>query len=348
MKLLGEEAVIPASAVGDEPFVSMVLPLFNGEQYLRECIAHIAALDYPISRRELLIVDGASTDASAGLARTLLDEYGLTGAVITNPARTISSNLNVGLDTASGPLLCRVDVKSRIPSTYLRDATELLATRPELSWVGGGTVALPSKPRTMALGIARAHNNPVVMGGAKYQYRRESGGADTVYLGVGRIDALRAVNGWGTDLLMNEDYDLCQRLGGADAVWFDDRLTVGWMAPANASTLLGRYQGFGRSKVKYWRTRGERPAPRQMALLGLPVPFLAVAAGLTRRGSVPTLLTIGTTGALGGLLAIDNAYGPTESATIAERLAAALVAAPLIGGGWLSGVFLEALFPEDQ
>ena len=323
------------------PFVTIIVPLLNGASYLAGCLDHIAALDYPRRDLEVLVVDGQSSDDGPLLASRLLRSHGLVGSVISNPGRSISSNLNVGLGHARGSVICRVDVKSRIPSNYLRDATALLAESDTTVWVGGGIVAVATAPTAIGRGIARAHNNPIVMGGAGYRLRRASGGAETVYLGTGRAETLREIGGWGTDLAMNEDYDLCQRLGGVSSVWFDDRLTAQWLAPASATSLISRYQGFGRSKVTYWRSRGTKPAARQTALLVTPALAAGIAALLTRRHSATAVVRAGALVGISALLGIDAAFGPDENTSLRERSAAALVAAPLIGGGWLSGVVLE-------
>ena len=50
-----------------KPLVSLGLPVFNGENYLREAIESVLAQDY--SNWELLIFDNASEDATEAIAR---------------------------------------------------------------------------------------------------------------------------------------------------------------------------------------------------------------------------------------------------------------------------------------
>ena len=54
-----------------EELISIVLPVYNGEKYLRESIDSVLAQTY--NNWELLIVDDCSTDSSAAIAK----EYGL-------------------------------------------------------------------------------------------------------------------------------------------------------------------------------------------------------------------------------------------------------------------------------
>lgn len=56
---------------GDLPTVSVVVPVYNAEAYLRECLDSVVAQTYP--RMEILVVDDASTDGSASIAREFGD-----------------------------------------------------------------------------------------------------------------------------------------------------------------------------------------------------------------------------------------------------------------------------------
>ena len=50
------------------PFVSVVVPVYNEEQWIEECLRSLLAQDYPPDRYEILVIDNNSTDQSARLA----------------------------------------------------------------------------------------------------------------------------------------------------------------------------------------------------------------------------------------------------------------------------------------
>ncbi len=50
----------------ERPLVSIIVPVFNGERYLRESLDSILAQTY--SRTEVFVMDDASTDGTRGLA----------------------------------------------------------------------------------------------------------------------------------------------------------------------------------------------------------------------------------------------------------------------------------------
>ena len=53
-------------STANEPFVSIVTPVYNGETYLRECIESVLAQTY--SNWEYIVVNNCSTDGTLGIA----------------------------------------------------------------------------------------------------------------------------------------------------------------------------------------------------------------------------------------------------------------------------------------
>ena len=82
--------------------VSVIVPVYNTEKYLRECIESIRNMSYP--ELEVILVDDGSMDSS-GL---ICDEYSNKDKrvkVIHKPNGGLSSARNAGLDIFSGEFL---------------------------------------------------------------------------------------------------------------------------------------------------------------------------------------------------------------------------------------------------
>jgi glycosyltransferase involved in cell wall biosynthesis len=63
----------------NQPFISVVIPVWNSPDLLAKCLAALAVQSYPRERYEVLVVDNGSTDSTAAVARnypfvTLLSE----------------------------------------------------------------------------------------------------------------------------------------------------------------------------------------------------------------------------------------------------------------------------------
>ena len=54
----------------DIPFVTVVIPVKNGEGRLEHCLDSLALQDYPEDRYQVIVADGRSTDRTAEIARS--------------------------------------------------------------------------------------------------------------------------------------------------------------------------------------------------------------------------------------------------------------------------------------
>lgn len=82
---------------GELPLVSIVVPVFNGEQYLRESLDSILAQSYP--RTEVLVMDNASTDRTPEIVAS----YGARVKYHRQPQnRGLYQNMNDGIAISGG------------------------------------------------------------------------------------------------------------------------------------------------------------------------------------------------------------------------------------------------------
>lgn len=317
------------------PLVTVIVPTRQEATDIEGCLAAIAAQDHPVNRLEVIVVDGCSTDGTADIARRALGRWGFgSSAVISNEGTTTSSNLNVGLRHTTGDIVCRVDARTRIEEHYIRTCVDVLTARPDVAVVGGAQVAIARDPTARAVGIARALNNRWSMGGSPYRRASASGESDTVYLGAFRRAELLESGGWDERLVSNQDFDLNQRMARRGLVWFEASLRSEYLPRSSFRDLWRQYNRFGRAKVTYWRTTGERPNRRQQLLISLPIVGGLMGIVVLRHAPVRWPVT----GALvAGLAALEYSEADTpEGGPIAH--AAAVVAMTVVAVGWLIGV----------
>lgn len=89
-------------------FLSFIVPVYNVEKYLGECLDSLLQQDIPREDYEILCVDDGSTDGSPGILR----EYGKKHAnirVITQKNSGVATARNTGLDAARGEYIWFVD-----------------------------------------------------------------------------------------------------------------------------------------------------------------------------------------------------------------------------------------------
>jgi GT2 family glycosyltransferase len=327
--------------------VTVVIPVRDEADRLPACLEAIAAQDLAPELMEVLVVDGSSVDATADVARGVLARRPWhTAAVLHSAAGDRSSNLNVGLAAAAAPVLVRVDARSRIPSDYVRRCLDLLGSRPDIAVVGGRQMAVAPDGGAVATGVARALNNRWGMGLAHYRRGGPSGEADTVYLGAYRSADLRAVGGWRTDLAVNEDFDLNRRLRPYGQVWFDDGLVVDYLARGTLGALARQYWSFGIGKATYWRRSGDRPRPRQVALLAGPVVAAGLVAGvLAAAGPLSAGLLLVAGAAVAAGVEVIGSDQPSGGLRVHLASLGSLIC---VAGAWLAGVAVGTVLPSPE
>lgn len=100
------------------PRFSIIVPIFNAELYLQDCIHSIrvqSCADF-----EVLLVDDGSTDGTMHLLEIIKAEDNRFH-IYHQEHRGVSSARNLGLKYAVGDYLCFVDADDQIASTYLTD-----------------------------------------------------------------------------------------------------------------------------------------------------------------------------------------------------------------------------------
>ncbi len=98
-----ENMVIPDR---DTPCVSVIIPVYNVENYLRECLDSV--LNQTLRQIEIICINDGSTDSSA----SILEEYRKRDArirVINQNNKGLSEARNVGIQSASGEFIYMID-----------------------------------------------------------------------------------------------------------------------------------------------------------------------------------------------------------------------------------------------
>ncbi|MCA9323347.1 MAG: glycosyltransferase, partial [Planctomycetes bacterium] len=132
---IGVRSEIDLMSSESRPRISVVIPCKDYGRYLVECVGSVLAQDHPDF--EILIVDDGSQDATARLARDLVQSAGLDGAgrprvrVLTlegtgQPALA----RNAGIGASSSPFILCLDADDRIGPGFLEAAASVLESDP--------------------------------------------------------------------------------------------------------------------------------------------------------------------------------------------------------------------------
>ncbi|GHV04459.1 hypothetical protein FACS189485_09900 [Spirochaetia bacterium] len=103
----------------NHPFFSIVIPVYNGEPFLRRCFDSIVAQDF--TGYECILVDDGSTDNSAAICAEYADRPDSPFRLIRQENGGVARALQNGIDTARGVFLLLVDDDDWIEPTALAE-----------------------------------------------------------------------------------------------------------------------------------------------------------------------------------------------------------------------------------
>ena len=119
------------------PRVSIVVPVYNGERTIGDCVESIFALAFPRDDVELLLIDNASTDSTS----TILDRYRDRARIFQETKRGPAAARNRGLVNATGDVVAFTDADCVVDPNWLRHIIAPLSD-PDVGIVGGAIMAM--------------------------------------------------------------------------------------------------------------------------------------------------------------------------------------------------------------
>lgn len=116
------------------PVVSIVMSVFNGQEFLAEAIESILCQTH--SDFEFIIVNDGSTDASAMILNDFVSKDARVNVIDRDENRGLPYSLNEGIRRARGKYVARMDSDDVAISVRLEKQIRFLESRPEVDIVG--------------------------------------------------------------------------------------------------------------------------------------------------------------------------------------------------------------------
>ena len=88
-----------------KPLVSVIIPLYNHEQYIKQTIESVVKQSYGLKNIQLIVVDDCSPDNSAKVVSELANVYGFE-FIVNEKNKGICANLNYALSLVKGKYVC--------------------------------------------------------------------------------------------------------------------------------------------------------------------------------------------------------------------------------------------------
>ena len=124
----------------DLPSVSIIVPVYNGERFIGQCIESLLALDYPENNREIIIVDNNSKDRTSEIAKKYPVRY------LFERKQGPCCARNTGIGNAAFPLIAFTDSDCLADKSWIKELVKAFQKKA----VGGcGGHLEPVQPTTV-------------------------------------------------------------------------------------------------------------------------------------------------------------------------------------------------------
>ncbi|MFQ6550465.1 glycosyltransferase [Aestuariibius sp. 2305UL40-4] len=198
MEVLANRFESKGLAAANRPKFSVIMPVYNRADTVKESIGSILAQSYPWF--EVIVVDDGSTDDSADIVEAVGDDRVKLIRLVENRGHTRARN--VGFDAATGDIVAYLDSDNTWDSRYLAAVAGLYAERPDLNATVSGRLVFRGQEK-MPHSVMFGHLNFGLLDNRNYLDTNCITHRRSLFEGSAPFDA---------SLRRYVDYDLCLRL----------------------------------------------------------------------------------------------------------------------------------------
>jgi len=233
----------------NNPKISVLMPVYNGEKYLKEAIESV--LHQTFSDFEFLILDDGSTDKSAEIIQSYADSR----IVFLQNEKNLGivKTLNHGLDAARGEFVARMDADDVSLSERLKTQLQFLEAHGEFVLCGSAVEVVDEKSDILRTYVPFLDDATLRM--ALALHNNFTHGAVMM-----RKDAVMQVGKYSEQAYLVEDYDLWIRLSRVGKICNLPQILYQWQEnPLGECSRNAAKQKKAAQKIanEYWNSFGQ-------------------------------------------------------------------------------------------
>lgn len=201
--------------------VSLIVPIYNEEAYIEKFIDSILKQDYDISKIQLILVDGNSTDETLNKLNNKLKEVSIEYVILHNEKKITPISLNLAIKASKNDIIIRLDVHSEYPINYITKCVYYL-NHTDADNVG--CIIETKSSGKVGNAIAKVLSSKFGVGDSKFRTNSKSGYVDTVPFGTFRRNIFEKIGYFNEKLERNQDSEFNARIikNGGKIYLFDD------------------------------------------------------------------------------------------------------------------------------
>lgn len=189
--------------------VSVVMPVYNEEKYIDKCIQSLLKQDFPKDDMEWIFIDGDSSDETVKIIKSYANLYPKLISVLTNPNRIVPCAMNIGIASAKGEYVIRLDAHAEYSNEYISKCVHYQDTT-DADNVGG--VAETKANGFVGRCISKVLSSKFGVGNSAFRTNGKSGYVDTVPFGAFRRNVFAKIGGFDERLIRNQDNEMNYRI----------------------------------------------------------------------------------------------------------------------------------------
>lgn len=193
--------------------LSIIIPCYNESSYITRCLDSLLSNDFPLEELEILIIDGGSTDGTLDIINNYIIRYDFI-KLIHNERKLKPIALNIGIESAVGDVIMRIDAHATYDKNYISVLVNGLYSENVDNIGGVRDTYIPVEGTDMEITLSEAISHPLIVGNAYYRtgVLLEKKLVDTVFCGCYRKEVFKKIGGFNERLIRTQDRELNARL----------------------------------------------------------------------------------------------------------------------------------------
>lgn len=202
------------------PFVSALLVTRNEKDYIKISLMSLIEQTYPKDKYEIIVIDGGSTDGTLDIIKELQDTYNterFSIRVVPNPKKILATGWNIGIQSAKGEYVVRIDAHSTAEKDFIEKSVETMM-RVDAVCVGGKLTSKSLNGEDNA--ISYVLSSPFGVGNSSFRVSENEGYADTAVYGLYKKDIFEKAGYFDEKMVRNQDIEMHSRIKKAGGKFY--------------------------------------------------------------------------------------------------------------------------------
>lgn len=191
--------------------LSIIIPTYNEESYIDQCLESVLRQDYPADNTEVLVVDGRSSDNTRIIVENYCKKYPRI-KLLDNPKRIVPFAMNIGVKESVGDYIIRLDAHAIYPPNYFSTLIKL-AHKYNTDNIGGVCETEVKNKTTKTWAIKKVLSHKFGVGNSLFRIGVSTIQiVDTVPFGCYKRDVFDRFGMFDERLVRNQDVELNKRI----------------------------------------------------------------------------------------------------------------------------------------